>query len=120
MTPDEHFITFADLAEDDWAVMRDLLPASAETPLLLAARDAADRLLLRIIKAEHRAGLSAASAQLLDHARASIIGRIAQLDNWRGQLNGTAFIPYPRGEDTAYARAMRLRPDVLAKVIAAI
>jgi hypothetical protein len=41
------------------------------------------------------------------------------LDNWRSNLLGTAFNSRrPYGEDTDYARAMRLHPAKLAEVIA--
>jgi hypothetical protein len=112
------FLTFADLAQDPWSVMRGLLPASADVPLLLASRDAAFAVLGIIMQAERREGLNEPTAALLDLARMSAIGRIAMLDNWRGQLRGTAFAPRPYGEDTDYARAMRLHPAKLAEVIA--
>ena len=39
----------------------------------------------------------------------------------RSRLTGTAFgITRPYGEDTDYARAMRLRPEKLAEVIAIV
>jgi hypothetical protein len=114
------FLTLADLSQDPWNVLRGLLPPDADVPLLLAARDAAFDVDGRIIAAERRAGLNEPTAWLLDLAHISAVGRIAMLDNWRGQLGGTAFIPRPCGEGTDYARAMRLRPEKLAEIIAIV
>jgi hypothetical protein len=113
-------LTFTDLAEDDWSVLRGLLPDDAEVPLLLAARDAAFRALRRIVEAERRPGLDDNTAWLLDLARMSAIGRIAMLDNWRGHLLGRPIVFRPYGEDTDYARAMRLDPERLKRVIAIV
>ncbi len=105
---------------DAWAVMRDLSPADADVPLLLTAQDAAHRLVLRIMDAERRDGLSKETAWLLDLARAKVIGRIAMLDNWRRHLQGTASSSIPPGEDSRYARTMRMPPEMLARVIAEV
>jgi hypothetical protein len=113
-------LTATDLSHDAWNVMRGLLPADADVALLLAAREAAFDVHARIMDAARRDGLNAATAHLLDCAHMSVVGRIAMLDNWRGQLSGTAFIPRPYGEDTDYARAMRLRPEKLREVIAVV
>jgi hypothetical protein len=111
----------SELAHDAWNVMRRLLPVDAGIALLLAAREAAFELLDRISAAERRDGLHPATAHLLDLGRMSAIGRIAMLDNWRSQLRGAALIPgRPYGEDTDYARAMRLRPEKLREIIAIV
>ena len=112
----------SDLSHDAWNVMRGLLPADAGIALLLAAREAAFDVLARIMEAERRDGLHPATAHLLELARMSAIGRTAMLDNWRGELGGcTAWRRgRPYGEDTRYARGMRLRPEKLAEVIAIV
>jgi hypothetical protein len=101
-------------------VLRWLLAADAEVPLLLAARDAAFRALRRIMEAEHRPGLGDNTAWLLGLGRLSAIGRIAMLDNWRGHLLGRPIVFRPYGENTDYARAMRLDPKRLELVIAIV
>jgi hypothetical protein len=111
----------SDLAHDAWNVMRGLLPADAGIALLLAAREAAFNVLARIMEAQRRDGLHPATAHLLDLGHMSTIGRIAMLDNWRSQLGGRPLIPgRPYGENTRYARAMRLRPEKLAEIIAIV
>ena len=109
------FLTLADLSADPWNVMRRLLPPDADVSLLLAA-------LLGVHDPAHcvkRGGWNAPTAFLLSDARMALIGRVAMLDDWRSHLLGTAFISRrPYGEDTRYARAMRLRPEKLAEVIA--
>ena len=113
------FLTLADLSADPWNVMRRLLPPDADVSLLLAARSAAFDAMGRIMDAEQRGGWNAPTAFLLSDARMALIGRVAMLDDWRSHLLGTAFISRrPYGEDTRYARAMRLRPEKLAEVIA--
>src|SRR6516225_2225367 len=82
------FLTLADLSADPWNVMRRLLPADADVSLLLAARSAAFEVHGRIMAAQRRTGLNDVTAWLLDLAHMSVIGRIAMLDNWRGQLSG--------------------------------
>lgn len=115
------FLTLSDLARDPWSVLRGLLPPNADVALLLAAREATHRALDRIMAAARRDGLNEVTAWLLDLAHLSAVGRLAMLDNWRGQLTGTAFgITRPYGEDTDYARAMRLRPEKLAEIIAIV
>jgi len=54
MTAPRRALTFTDLAEDDCSVMHELLPADADVPLLLAAHDAASRVLRRIMDAKRR------------------------------------------------------------------
>jgi len=115
------FLTLGELARDPWSVLRGLLPPNADVALLLAAREATYRALDRIMAAERRDGLNEVTAWLLELAHLSAIGRLAMLDNWRGQLTGTGFCTTsPYGEDTDYARAMRLRPEKLAEIIAIV
>ncbi|HTV35677.1 MAG TPA: hypothetical protein VMF12_04535 [Xanthobacteraceae bacterium] len=111
------YLAVTDFAADAWAILRGRLPPDAGLPLLLAARDAAFRIDVRIIEAMRRAGLSAEAAWLLDLAHMATTGRIAMLDSWRGHLQGSPLSFRPFGEDTDYARSMRLSPDHLARVI---
>jgi hypothetical protein len=110
-------LTFTDFADDAWSVLRLKLPPDADVPLLLAAREAAHDVLSEIMQAERRPSLHPDTAWLLESARMSVIGRIAMIDNWRGNLGGTASYPRPYGEDTDYANAMRMRPEMLARVV---
>jgi hypothetical protein len=114
------FLTLPDVAADPWNVMRGLLPPDADVPLLLAARDAAHAVLGYIMQAERRDGLNDVTAWLLELAHMSVIGRMAMLDNWRSHLLGAPIVSRPYGEDTDYARAMRLHPAKLAEVIAIV
>jgi hypothetical protein len=131
-------LTFTDFLDDAWNVMRSRLPLDADLALLLAANDAAYDVLGRIMRAERRPGLDEATAMLLDLARMKVIGRIAMLDTWRRARLGK-FVPfapksmfdqgYPpnireaiprRGEDSGYARAMRMKSEQLERGIASV
>jgi hypothetical protein len=94
---------------------------------------------LPIIKAQHfRTIDNKVFRVLLELARMKVIGRITMLDTWRAVRLGKlafslpkslldqdyppdirAFIPR-RGEDSGYARQMRMKPETLERVIAIV
>jgi hypothetical protein len=127
-------LTFTDFTDDDWNVMRGYLPREADVALLLAASDAAYRLVGRIMRAERRAGLDEATALLLELAHMKVIARAAMLDTWRrmrldecGPFEGESMsngsspnVLVRRGEDSGYARSIRMRPEWLERVIAIV
>jgi hypothetical protein len=115
------FLTLAELSQDPWSVLRGLLPPDADVALLFAASAAAFDVLGYILDARRRGGFNKVTAWLLDLAHMSAIGRIAMLNDWRSQITGAAFLKNRSyGEDTSYARAMRLRPEKLAEIIAIV